>query len=150
MLDMGWAELLVIAIVALLAVGPEKLPEVAQGLARMVRQVRRIVGEFREAVNLEEFDAQIRQSSQKMAEPIPAREAAPAAGGAVAPAPSSPHGSGETGEGDHRPLTGAVVDGEVLLPPQEELAAAVAEESPPAEPVGTSTLSASVDHGLPR
>ncbi|MBF0401718.1 MAG: twin-arginine translocase subunit TatB [Magnetococcales bacterium] len=150
MLDMGWAELLVIAIVALLAVGPEKLPEVAQGLARMVRQVRRIVGEFREAVNLEEFDAQIRQSSQKMAEPIPARETVPAAGGAVAPAPSSPHGGGETGEGDLRPLTGAVVDGEVLLPPQEELAAAMAEEPSPGESASTSALPASVEHELPR
>lgn len=64
MLDMGWAELLVIAIVALLAVGPEKLPEVAQGLARLIRQTRRVVNEFREAIHLEEFDAQIRQSSQ--------------------------------------------------------------------------------------
>ncbi|MEO5350881.1 MAG: Sec-independent protein translocase protein TatB [Magnetococcus sp. YQC-3] len=68
MLDMGWAEVLVIAVVALLAVGPEKLPEVAQGLARLIRQTRRIVSEFREAIHLEEFDAQIRQSS-RMEEP---------------------------------------------------------------------------------
>ncbi|MBF0462688.1 MAG: twin-arginine translocase subunit TatB [Magnetococcales bacterium] len=64
MLDMGWAELLVIAVVALLAVGPEKLPEVAQGLARLIRQTQRIVHEFREAINLEAFDAELRRSSQ--------------------------------------------------------------------------------------
>ncbi len=64
MLEMGWAELLVIAIVALLAIGPEKLPEVAQGLARLIRQTQKIVREFREVINLEEFDAQIRQSSR--------------------------------------------------------------------------------------
>ncbi|MEO5363622.1 MAG: twin-arginine translocase TatA/TatE family subunit [Magnetococcus sp. DMHC-8] len=64
MLDMGWAELLVIAIVALLAVGPEKLPEVAQGLARLIRQMQRVVREVREMINLEEFDAQIRRNSR--------------------------------------------------------------------------------------
>ncbi|MEO5338911.1 MAG: twin-arginine translocase TatA/TatE family subunit [Magnetococcus sp. MYC-9] len=67
---MGWAELLVIAIVALLAVGPEKLPEVAQGLARMIRQARRVVSELREAINLEEFDTQLRRNSQA-GEPFP-------------------------------------------------------------------------------
>ena len=70
MLDMGWAELLVIAVVVLLAVGPEKLPEVARGLAKLIRQVRRVVAELREVVNLEEFDAQIRQSS-RVGEPPP-------------------------------------------------------------------------------
>ncbi|MBF0162826.1 MAG: twin-arginine translocase subunit TatB, partial [Magnetococcales bacterium] len=64
MLDMGWAELLVIAIVALLAVGPEKLPEVARSIARFLQQVQRLVSEFRGMINLEEFDAQIRQSSR--------------------------------------------------------------------------------------
>ena len=62
MLGMGWAEIFLVMIIALLAVGPEKLPDVARSLARMIRQVQRVVGDFRETINLEEFDAQVRQS----------------------------------------------------------------------------------------
>ncbi|WP_130471917.1 twin-arginine translocase TatA/TatE family subunit [Candidatus Magnetaquicoccus inordinatus] len=69
MLDMGWAELLVIAIVALFAVGPEKLPEVAQGLARFIRQMQRLVSEVREAIHMEDFDARIRESSRSYSPP---------------------------------------------------------------------------------
>ncbi|MBF0096755.1 MAG: twin-arginine translocase TatA/TatE family subunit [Magnetococcales bacterium] len=77
MLDMGWAELLVIAVVALLAVGPEKLPEVAQGLARLLRQMQRLMSEVREAVHLEEFDARIRESGRNYTPPDVARTEAP-------------------------------------------------------------------------
>lgn len=62
MLGMGWTEIFVIVIVALFAVGPEKLPEVARSAARLMRQVQRIVGELRDTVNLEELDVQVRQS----------------------------------------------------------------------------------------
>lgn len=62
MLGMGWVEIFLIVVIALLAVGPEKLPEVARSMARLIRQVQRVVGELRDTVNLEEFDAQVRQS----------------------------------------------------------------------------------------
>ena len=62
MLGMGWIEIFVVVIITLFAVGPEKLPEVARGLARFVRQVQRVVGEFRETIDLEEFNSQVRHS----------------------------------------------------------------------------------------
>ncbi|MBF0185524.1 MAG: twin-arginine translocase TatA/TatE family subunit [Magnetococcales bacterium] len=69
MLDMGWAELVVIMIVGLLAIGPEKLPEVAQGVARFIRQMQRLLTEVREAIHMEEFDARVRQSSKSYEPP---------------------------------------------------------------------------------
>lgn len=109
MFDIGWAELFVIAVVALLAVGPEKLPEVARGLARVLRQMRRIVGEFRDAVNLEEFDAQIRQSSQVGTGPSSATERG-------VPLDSSANLQAATnGEGaEAHPVVGAVKEGAVV------------------------------------
>lgn len=62
MLGMGWIEIFVIVIIALLAIGPDKLPEVARGAAKLVRQAQRIVADLRESINLEEFDEQIRKS----------------------------------------------------------------------------------------
>lgn len=62
MLGMGWVEIFMVVVIALLAVGPEKLPEVARSLGRFIRQVQRFVGEFRDTIDLEEFDTQIRQS----------------------------------------------------------------------------------------
>lgn len=56
MLGMGWMEILIIVVVALLVVGPEQLPDVARTLAKTVRHVRRLVAEVRESVNLDDFD----------------------------------------------------------------------------------------------
>lgn len=56
MLGMGWIEIFVIVIVALLVIGPENLPEVARTLAKTLRQVRRVVADVRNSINLEEFE----------------------------------------------------------------------------------------------
>ena len=46
----GFQELLVIFVVALLVVGPKRLPEVARALARAMRELRRAQDEFRSTV----------------------------------------------------------------------------------------------------
>ncbi|MBF0133621.1 MAG: twin-arginine translocase subunit TatB [Magnetococcales bacterium] len=56
MLGLGWIEIFVIIIVALLVIGPENLPEVARTLAKTLRQVRRVVADVRNSINLEEFE----------------------------------------------------------------------------------------------
>jgi sec-independent protein translocase protein TatB len=73
MLDIGWSELLLIAVVAIVVIGPKELPDALRSLGRMMTKLRRMAGEFqgqfnaalREA-NLEEvkreFDA-IREST---------------------------------------------------------------------------------------
>lgn len=40
MLDFSWSELLLVAVVAILAIGPKQLPEVMHGLGRIVRRLQ--------------------------------------------------------------------------------------------------------------
>jgi len=59
-LGMGWLEILVIAIVGLLVLGPERLPEYARKASRIVRQIRKITSgvtkEINKALEIDEWD----------------------------------------------------------------------------------------------
>lgn len=59
MLGIGWGEMLVIAIIALVVVGPKDLPGMLRNLGRMMGSVRRMSDEFRreldKAIAVEEF-----------------------------------------------------------------------------------------------
>ena len=57
MLDIGWTELLVIAMVAIIVVGPKDLPRMLRSLGRTAGQLRRTANEFRE-----QFDDALRES----------------------------------------------------------------------------------------
>src|SRR5512135_2627637 len=46
MFDIGWGELLVIGIVALIAIGPKELPTVLRTLGQTMAKVRRMAAEF--------------------------------------------------------------------------------------------------------
>ncbi|MBF0453783.1 MAG: twin-arginine translocase TatA/TatE family subunit [Magnetococcales bacterium] len=70
MLGMGWVEIFIIVIVALVVIGPDKLPEVARGLAKGLRQVQRLVGEVRDTINLDEFDQKVRQEMDQAINPM--------------------------------------------------------------------------------
>ncbi len=59
MLGMNGGELLIIAVIALLVIGPERLPGYAQQLARLVREMRKMATGARDQVRAElgpEFD----------------------------------------------------------------------------------------------
>ena len=47
MLDLAWSEIALIAVVALVVIGPKDLPEAVRGVARGVQKLRRMAGEFR-------------------------------------------------------------------------------------------------------
>lgn len=51
MFDLGWAELLVIGIVALIVVGPKDLPGMFRALGRFTGKVRRMAREFQRAMD---------------------------------------------------------------------------------------------------
>ncbi len=53
MFDVSFSELLVIAIVALLVIGPEKLPKVARTLGALTGRLQRYVAQVKEEVNRE-------------------------------------------------------------------------------------------------
>jgi len=104
MLDIGWSELLLIAVVAIVVIGPKELPDALRSLGRMMTKVRRMAGEFqgqfnaalREA-NLEEvkreFDA-IRESTSVLRGALNPVEMArnEIKGAIVGPTPSPPAG----------------------------------------------------------
>jgi Tat protein translocase TatB subunit len=57
-MDIGWGELLIILIVALLVVGPDKLPAYARKTARFVRNFQKVTtgltSQISKAINLED------------------------------------------------------------------------------------------------
>lgn len=46
MFDIGFSEMIILGLVALIVIGPKELPEVARMAARFINDVKRITGEF--------------------------------------------------------------------------------------------------------
>jgi Tat protein translocase TatB subunit len=57
MFGLGLTEIMVILVVALLFIGPEKLPEVAKSLGRGLRELRKVTDDVRDTVNTTVVDA---------------------------------------------------------------------------------------------
>ena len=79
MFDIGFLEILLILIIALLVIGPERMPEVARKIGRFTGKVRRFVHsvkqdnqvqetlkDFKESVNFEEQQQQINQINNQL------------------------------------------------------------------------------------
>ena len=60
MFDIGWSEILVIAVVAIIVVGPKDLPRMLRSFGRMMGQVRRTANEFRR-----QFDDALRDAERQ-------------------------------------------------------------------------------------
>lgn len=52
----GFQEIIVILVVALILFGPKRLPELARLLGQLTRELRQLVWEFRSAMELEAMD----------------------------------------------------------------------------------------------
>ena len=64
MLNIGTPELLVILIVALLVVGPQRLPELSRQLGRGLREFRKIQDDVKDMVKVRDFiEAALKASS---------------------------------------------------------------------------------------
>lgn len=77
MLDMGFAELLVVLAVALIVLGPKKLPELARSLGRGLAELRRTSEDLRRSLLLDdEFATRMRPPLRPpgSAHPTPARK----------------------------------------------------------------------------
>ena len=64
MLNVGPLELLVVLAVALIVVGPERLPELARAVGRAVRQLRDVQNEVRDMVSLG-VDDEVREAASE-------------------------------------------------------------------------------------
>lgn len=58
MFDLGFQELIVIFIVALLVFGPNKLPELGRTIGKGIREVKKAMGTVKYEVDKELYDAQ--------------------------------------------------------------------------------------------
>jgi sec-independent protein translocase protein TatB len=57
MFDVGWSELLVIAVVALVVIGPKELPATLRTIGKMTARARKVAGDFRA-----QFDEAMREA----------------------------------------------------------------------------------------
>jgi len=122
MFNLGAGEIAVILIVALLLLGPDKLPELARGIGKFVREFRRQTDDVRGMVEREfyKMDQEVFAEEQpKRIEPPASSEAAPAEADASATAST---------EGELPPPTYPSV-----FPPPEGVVAA---KPSPAAPLG--------------
>lgn len=103
MFQIGSGELLLILIVALLVVGPKRLPELARSLGKGIRELRRAQDEVSRTirVNLDDEPGRGRL--------LPETPAPHAARSSDAPAGAEEAGSGSPGEGSGSPGEGAPV-----------------------------------------
>lgn len=102
MLSLGLWEIVVIAVLAVVVVGPERLPRVMRYLGRQYGMLRRLADEMRRAMVLEadRQDADERyQEMQRRRDALKAQRDEAEAGGAVSQAPVLPFPVDDTDEG---------------------------------------------------
>jgi len=66
MFDIAFSELVVIAIVALIVIGPEKLPKVARTLGALTGRMQRYMAQIKEEVNREARFAELQKLQQEI------------------------------------------------------------------------------------
>lgn len=66
MFDVAFSELVVIAIVALIVIGPEKLPKIARTLGALAGRVQKYMAQIKEEVNREARFQELQQLQQEI------------------------------------------------------------------------------------
>jgi sec-independent protein translocase protein TatB len=100
MFGIGMPELILIAVVALIVLGPQKLPDLAKSLGRAVREFRKATSELKETLQVDnelsevkkafsDFQSDVNQTIQSEAR-TEASTASTAPPAAQAPAPAAP------------------------------------------------------------
>ncbi len=96
MFGLGIWEFAIILIVALLVLGPEKLPKVARQLGRVTRELRRAVNEFQSSLTNADFEARTPpRPTASIQPPPPSAPSASAPSASAPPAASTPPGTTE-------------------------------------------------------
>ncbi|WP_116654131.1 Sec-independent protein translocase protein TatB [Pelagibacterium sediminicola] len=70
MLGIGWAEMLVIAVLALVVVGPKELPMLLRNLGRMMGTVRRMSNEFRQEIDKAIAAEEFKEAQKAISDPL--------------------------------------------------------------------------------
>ncbi len=151
MLNVGPLELLVVLAVALIVVGPERLPELARSVGRVLRQFRDVQDEVRNMVS-SGVDDDMRDAAAEFGKLTGSITRATDVKGALRRAERSL--SDETVPAPKRPATAAADEaGEAGGPPADRLVEDAAAELeapvPPSEPPKSAGSAPSADHTEP-
>ena len=115
MFDIGAAELLVIAVVAILVIGPKDMPLALRTAGRWIGQIRRVSGHFRAGIDamvreaeMEEMEKKWKERNAEIMRAHPGDEMTP-----LPPkAPGEDEGEADAGPGVHDPDAGLKVKGQ--------------------------------------
>jgi len=66
MFGMGMPEILLILAIALIVIGPRKLPELGRGLGKALREFRQATNEFKSSLNIDDDLGDVRRSLSEM------------------------------------------------------------------------------------
>src|SRR5213592_1632931 len=69
MFDLGWGELLVVGVVALVVLGPKELPNALRTVSNLTRTARKLAGEFQSGINEIVREAEL-EDARKVAQSI--------------------------------------------------------------------------------
>ena len=72
MFNIGFAELLVILLIAFVVVGPKDLPKIARALGRFVKYVRKMIEEVKRESGLDEVEQDLKTMERKIDEGVKA------------------------------------------------------------------------------
>ncbi|MEW5693848.1 MAG: twin-arginine translocase TatA/TatE family subunit [Candidatus Hydrogenedentota bacterium] len=64
MFNLNFGEIIVIFIVALIFIGPKKLPELARSLGKGLKEFQRGAREFQDEIEASEFEEEIKKDSE--------------------------------------------------------------------------------------
>ena len=128
MFNIGTGEIALIAVVALLLLGPTRLPELARGIGKFMREFRRQTDEVRGVVEREFYKMDTELSiKEPPLQVLPANDAVPVEEAMAAPADQLAS-----------QLTAGTPAPEAVAPPAPEPAAAETSPSPPEAPTAKS------------
>jgi len=72
MFNIGFAELLVILLIAFVVVGPKDLPKIARALGRFVKYVRKMIEEVKRESGLDDVENELKTMERKIDEGVKA------------------------------------------------------------------------------
>ncbi len=94
MFDVGFSELVVIGLVALIVLGPKRLPEVARAAGRWAARLRRFIDDTRREIDREIKDADLAALKEVHREIVETRDLLSKSASELAPALSEPQRTG--------------------------------------------------------
>jgi sec-independent protein translocase protein TatB len=78
MFGLGFGEIVIIAILALLLLGPDRLPEAAKTLGKTLREVRKATDDIKDQIETELYADERKSAKPALVPPVPAAPLPPA------------------------------------------------------------------------